>query len=108
MAIVTMPNTSVLDGAVKVDIQYDNAGAPPWPVVAVVVGNTTPYIADFIITRYRANGTVQNEDTRSLAPNTPHGTVVSVPGNRYTYSVTPEGDLIQNFSTQFTGLRPVS
>lgn len=107
MAIVTMPNTSVLDGAVKVDIQYDNAGASPWPVVAVVVGNTTQYTADFIITRYRANGSIQNEDTRSLPPNTPHGTVVAVPGNRYTYSRNADGDLVQDFSTQFTGLRAV-
>lgn len=107
MAIVTIPNTSVLDGAVKVDLQYDNAGSPPWSVIAVVYGNTTAYIADFTITRYRANGSIQNQDTASIQPNTPHGTTRAIPGNRYQYNVDANGDLTQDFGTQFTGLRAV-
>lgn len=107
MALVTMRAVSMLDRQLTIDLQWDNAGNPPWPVQSVIVQNLTPYYADFVVTRYRANGSIQNQNSYTIQPNTPTGTTYTVPGNRY--FVEPDADdpanLAWNFSINFSGLR---
>ena len=104
MAIVRFPVTAVLDDAITVDTEHDNASYPA-AVTTVIVQNTSPYRAQFTVSRYRANGTVQNTNSFVLEPGTPAETRISVPGNRYFYDYHAEMDMVYPlFAATLVGL----